>query len=133
MKRNEPVASLKATLAERLENHLELVFALLYGSAMEGSAFHDLDVGTYVDRTLIAPSNDLDCMPALSEELSHDMLYQVDVRVINDAPLTFRYNVSRGQELIVNDFEALARFRESVWDEYLDFQPIALQYLRDMR
>jgi len=126
LERNEPVASLKATLAERLKNHLEIVFALLYGSAMEGGAFHDMDVGIYVDRTSIAPSNDLDCMLALSEELSHDMPYQVDVRVINDAPLAFRYNVSRGQELIVNDFEALACFRESVLDDYFDSQMIAL-------
>jgi len=64
---------------------------------------------------------------------SSNLRFKVNMRVINDAPLAFRHNVSRGEELFVNDFEALARFRESVRDEYFDFQPIASQYLRDKR
>ena len=61
------------------------------------------------------------------------MPYPVDVRVINDAPLPFRYNVSRGQRIVVNDDECFYAFLERIWDEYFDFEPVLLQYLRDLR
>ncbi len=69
---------------------------------------------------------------SLTEELNTWLPCPVDVRVINEAPLGFRYNVSRGIALIVNDREALARFLERTWDAYLDFQPVAMQYLREL-
>jgi hypothetical protein len=58
--------------------------------------------------------------------------FPVDVRALNDAPLPFRYNVSRGIPLVVRDWEAWFAFRERTWDEYLDFQPVAMGYLREM-
>jgi hypothetical protein len=57
----------------------------------------------------------------------------VDVRIINDAPLPFRYNVSRGIPLVLNDRNAFFQFLERTWDEFLDFQPVAMQYLKELR
>jgi hypothetical protein len=34
--------------------------------------------------------------------------------------------------LVVRDWEAWFAFRERTWDEYLDFQPVAMGYLREM-
>jgi hypothetical protein len=119
-------------LIQRLSGRSEIRFAVLYGSAAEGRPFRDLDVGIFVDRAIVSPTADLDYAFELADELENAVLYSVDVRVINDAPLGFRYNVSRGIALIVNDREALARFLERTWDEYLDFQPVAMQYLKEL-
>ena len=116
----------------RLDDRPEILFAMLYGSAAEGRPFRDLDVGVFVDRARVDAQQDMDYAFRLADELEAALPYPVDVRVINDAPLGFRYNVSRGTALVVHDRPAFVGFLERTWDEYLDFQPIALQYLRDI-
>jgi hypothetical protein len=69
----------------------------------------------------------LDLSVALHLGLRHD----VDVRVLNDAPLAFRYQALRGRPLVVRDREFLDELRERTWDEYFDFLPFARQYLRE--
>ncbi|HLF27045.1 MAG TPA: nucleotidyltransferase domain-containing protein [Anaerolineae bacterium] len=115
-----------------LEGRAEIIFAILYGSASEGRPFRDLDVGLYIDRAQVAASDELDYGFRLADELQAAVSFPVDVRVVNDAPPGFRYNVSRGIPLVVNDAEAYARFLERTWDEFLDFQPVALRYLKEM-
>lgn len=116
-----------------LQNRPEILFAILYGSAAEGLPFRDLDIGLFVDRVSVPASLDLDYAFALADELEQVVPHPVDVRVINDAPLPFRYNVSRGIPLVVNDKEVFACFLEQTWDEFLDFQPVAMQYLKELR
>ena len=128
----EPLSEIKESLAAHLSARPEIRFAMLYGSAAEGRAFRDLDIGVFVDRAKVSAEADLDYAFALADELAAILPFPVDVRVINDAPLPFRYNVSRGIPLAVRDEECYYTFLERTWDEYLDFQPIALQYLRDL-
>jgi hypothetical protein len=33
--------------------------------------------------------------------------------------------------VLAHDAEAVARFKEGTWDEYFDFRPVALGYLRE--
>jgi len=120
-------------LTQALQERREIRFALLYGSAAEGRPFRDLDIGLVVDRTIVPASADLDYAFALADELEDRVAYPVDVRVINEAPLPFRYNVSCGKPLVIHDREAFYRFLERTWDEFLDFKPVALQYLREIR
>jgi len=120
-------------LALCLQDRPEILFAILYGSAAEGLPFRDLDIGLFVDRVSVPASTELDYAFALADELEQVALHPVDVRVINDAPLPFRYNVSRGIPLMVNDKEVFARFLERTWDEFLDFQPVAIQYLKELQ
>ena len=56
----------------------------------------------------------------------------VDVRVVENAPPSFRYAVTRGEELYVRDRQAQAMFREQTWNEYLDFAPLREEALRDL-
>ncbi len=48
------------------------------------------------------------------------------------APVSFRYAVTRGEELFVLDREAWSMFRERTWNEYLDFAPLREEALRDL-
>lgn len=126
---------MNSTWREALKAHLatreEIRFALLYGSAAESDSFRDVDVGVFVDRTAVSEAQELDYAFALAAELEKVVPYPVDVRVINDAPLPFRYNVSRGEPIAGLDEEALYTFLERTWDEFFDFWPVALNYLKD--
>lgn len=124
---------LRQRLASQLAQHSEILFAVLYGSAAEGGPFRDLDVGLFVDRSLVPASKDWDFAFELAADLESVVPYTVDVRVINDASLPFRYNVSRGIPLVVNDEERWFNFLEWTWIMYFDFQPVAKQYLKEMR
>ena len=115
-----------------LHNRPEILFAILYGSAVDDVGFRDLDIGIQVDRASVPANDELTYAFDLADELASVVSIPVDVRVINDAPLPFKYNVSRGTPLIVNDRPAFYHFLERTWDEYLDFQPVAMQYLREL-
>jgi predicted nucleotidyltransferase len=125
-------ANLKEALVRCLRNRPEIHFAILYGSAAEGRSFRDLDIGLWVDRASVPVLSELDYSFALADELEQVAPCAVDVRVINDAPLPFRYNVSKGIPLVINHKEAFYHFLERTWDDFLDFEPVAMQYLRDL-
>ncbi|GAB4533014.1 MAG: nucleotidyltransferase domain-containing protein [Anaerolineae bacterium] len=123
----------KEALVRRLHKRPEIRFAILYGSAAEGRPFRDLDIGLWLDRASVPASSDLDYAFALANELEQVTPCSVDVRVINDAPLAFRHNVSRGIPLVINNREAYFHFLERTWDEFFDFKPVAMQYLKELR
>lgn len=129
----ERLANYTKQLTICLQGRPEILFALLYGSATEGESFRDLDVGIFVDRTAVSVAAEMSYSFALADELQHIVHYPVDVRIINDTPLGFRYNVSCGTALVVNDAEKFYAFLERTWDEYLDFQPVAWQYLKELQ
>jgi len=124
--------NIRENLVLHLKDRAEILFAILYGSAVEERRFRDLDIGLFVDRALVPPSADLDYAFTLTDELEKTAPCSVDVRVINEAPLSFRYNVSRGIPLIVHDRQAFVRFLERTWDAFLDFRPLAMQYLKEL-
>ena len=135
----------KEAVTERLrqvlagEKHVR--FAVLYGSAVEAgeegeridSPFRDLDVAIWLDEELLGPRTSLAWAARVEAALQRAVDHPVDLRILNGAPLPFRYNVSRGNPLLINDKEAWYHFLERTWDEYLDFQPVATAYLREMQ
>lgn len=119
-------------LSSRLAGRPEVRFAIVFGSALGLGRPHDLDIAVMVDRTLVPRGTDMRYEVQLAAELDSAVPVPVDVRVINDAPLPFRFNVSRGRPVAARDGAALAEFLERTWDEYLDFAPVARQYLLDL-
>lgn len=123
----------KKILSDALSGRDEILFALLYGTAAEGFRFRDLDIGIFVNRKIIPAERELAYAFALSDELASTSSCPVDVRVINDAPLLFRRSVSCGTPLVVNDEEVFTTFLTRTWSEFLDFQPVAMKYLKELR
>jgi predicted nucleotidyltransferase len=83
-----------------LKKECNVVFAYIYGSYARGIAgrFSDLDIAVF-----LRESGHERYMDLLSE-LPVDIGVEVDVRVLNDAPPLFRYNVIReGKLLFVKD------------------------------
>lgn len=127
-----PDERLREKLAGVLEEWPAVRFAILYGSAATEDVFNDVDVAVYVDREAAPAEDDLLLGVRLERALQAAVSHPVDVRILNDATLPFRYSVSKGVPLIVNDAEAYYTFVERAWDEYLDFKPIAMRYLKEM-
>nr|MDO8082691.1 nucleotidyltransferase domain-containing protein [Candidatus Freyarchaeota archaeon] len=85
---------------ESLEENDNVVFAYVYGSYARGrvTRFSDLDIAVF-----LRDSGHEGFMKLLSE-LPVDVDVEFDVRVLNDAPPLFRYNVVReGKLLFVKD------------------------------
>ena len=104
-------------------------FAVLYGSAAESEQYRDLDVAVLLDRKLAPAALDLAYGTELELALFRAVDFPVDLRIVNDARLPFRYAVSRGRPLLLNDPESWYLFRERTWDEWFDFEPIARRHL----
>ena len=122
---------LSSRLARELDARSEVLLALLHGSFARGETFRDIDVAVWLDPLRLSKDERFRFALDLSVELRLTLGHPIDVRVLNDAPLGFRYHALAGAALMVRDEEFLAELRARIWDEYLDFQPFARRYLRE--
>ncbi|SRR6266852_8873147 len=118
-------------LHRELEVRPEVVLALLHGSFSKGGAYRDIDVAVWLDPERLSPDERFRYALDLSVHLHLQLVSPIDVRVLNDAPLAFRYHALQGRPLVVRDERFLDDLRARTWDDYLDFQPFARQYLRE--
>lgn len=122
-------------LIERLRSDLEgcpeILLAMLHGSFPRGGAFRDIDVAIWLGPALRSPGERLRYALDLSVRLHLRLGRPIDVRVLNDAPLAFRYHALQGRPLVTREETFLDELRARTWDDYLDFQPFARQYLRE--
>lgn len=109
-----------------------ILFAYLHGSFAEGSdSYRDIDVALYF-RDDVGPQVRLDRALELGALLSYRLGKPVDAQVLNEAPLEFRFAVTRGIVLFSRDEEARLSFVERTWMEYWDFKPLLRESLHDL-
>lgn len=110
------------TLVAALEAEADLEFAWLHGSFLGGGGFHDVDVGVHLHAAAdVCSRRALD----LGLRLDRGIGFPVDVRVLNDAPVTFLFHVFReGRLLFSRNDERLADLMERTVREYLDMEPL---------
>jgi len=118
-------------LQRELDARPEIVLALLHGSFPEGGTYRDIDVALWLDPIRLSREERFRYAVDLSVQLHLQMASPIDVRVLNDAPLAFRYHALQGRLLVVRDETFLDELRARTWDDYFDFQPFARQYLRE--
>lgn len=122
--RSEPAERERVTssLVAVLEAEPDLEFAWLHGSFLAAGKFHDIDVGVYLDAPAgVRFRRALD----LAVRLDRETGFPVDVRVLNDAPVTFLFHVFReGSLLLSRNDERLAELMERTVREYLDMEPL---------
>jgi predicted nucleotidyltransferase len=121
-----------ARLRRELEARPEVVLALLHGSFARGAVYRDIDVAIWLDPARLLPDERFRYTLDLSVHLGRRLGLPSDVRVLNDAPLAFRYHALQGRPIIARDEEFLDELRARTWDDYIDFQPFARQYLREV-
>lgn len=117
------------TLTPRLEKELNLAFAYLYGSAAEQQTVHDIDIGLYYESIETLPTSDR--IFSLAHQLSSALHIQVDVRILNHAPLSFLFHTLHGQLLTCQHPDLHATILEQTARQYLDIAPFLRQSTKD--
>jgi predicted nucleotidyltransferase len=125
----------KGAIVEKIKSYLQgrpdILFAYLHGSFFSGDRFRDIDIAVYLKPPFPSPLQiELDMEGELGKEVER---YPVEVRVLNDAPLSFRYNVIRhGEPIVVLDDDLRCDFMEATLSRYFDFAPFRKMYLKEV-
>lgn len=123
--------SVVRTLKRLLAPLDEIVFAYLHGSFLRKDAFRDIDIAVF-----LAPgapsSDDVEYEIALSLRLEKALGLPMDIKILNRAPLSFRYHASRGILLQSRDESIREDFLGRTWSEYFDFARLARVYQEDL-
>ena len=116
-----------------------VLFATLYGSAVEGEAertVHDLDVALYLTETALAQAWRVEShLGMVLEQRAREItgrVVPVDVRTYNEAPIHAQFRALTGMILVIRDKDAFARVVEYVVPRYLDMEPLRRQALHDL-
>ena len=125
-------AEIIGILSQTLSQRNEILFAYLHGSFLESKTFQDIDVAVYLEETTKQDINIIEYEIALSLLVEKQLRMAADVKALNWAPLSFRYNVSRGLLLLSRDELKREDFLCATWMEYFDFLPISKTYVREV-
>lgn len=125
----------KDVLIERISNILKtkeyVLFAYIFGSFASGERFNDIDVGIFIsgERTRSPLRLELE----IENELEDSVRMPVDVRIINNAPLSFIYNILKNNIVVVDkDRSFRTEFEGLIYKKYFDFQHLRREYLREI-
>jgi len=118
-----------ARLAAAFAREPNIAFAYLYGSFVDNEAFHDVDIGVYVSRCRL--SQDTMYVVDLTQRLAGLVPFPLDVRILNEAPVSFLYHVLKGRPLHIQDDEVLTNLMEQTVRQYLDMAPLLRQSTRE--
>ena len=123
--------AIQENIAAKFQSKELVVFAYIFGSFVSGDdGFNDIDVAVYLSD--LGGKRPLEFELELEGELETVTRIQVDVRVINTAPLTFVYNVLKnGVVLVDRDPLHRADFEGRICKEYFDFRHLREEYLRE--
>lgn len=113
-----------------LKNRSDVIFAYMHGSFLAEDRFKDIDIAVYLDPL---PPSPLEAELELEAQLNNVVKrYPIDIRILNRASLSFRYNVIKnGQPIVVNNDNIRSDFVETTLSYYFDFSPFLKEYLKE--
>ncbi|KKM12628.1 hypothetical protein SY88_02580 [Clostridiales bacterium PH28_bin88] len=118
-------------LAEVLAQDSNVIFGYLHGSFNEKDNFGDIDIAIFLK--VGSEVNFLRYEVRLEESLRKLFPFPVDVRVLNRAPVSFRYSVLKnGRKLVDKDEGLRVEFEASTLSQYFDFYPFRRLYLKEV-
>ncbi|RLC75699.1 MAG: nucleotidyltransferase domain-containing protein [Chloroflexi bacterium] len=124
------------TLRRVLMGEEGLCVAYVHGSFIKDEPFHDIDLALYYDPLPQGPvlDRELDLEVELWEALRRVRFnIPVDVRILNAAPLSFRFVViNTGELLLVRDDDKRVEFETTTWSKYFDFAPMRDEYFKEV-
>lgn len=105
-----------------LKRREEVLFTYIYGSFTEGG-FRDIDIAVYLNDEEDSLSYEL----TMEGKLENAIGFPTDVRILNHAPLSFRFNVIKNGFLLFSrnenircDFESLSIVEYHDFDYFLN-------------
>jgi hypothetical protein len=113
-----------------LKNRSDVIFAYMHGSFIVEDRFKDIDIAVYLDPL---PPSPLEAELELEAQLNNIVKrYPVDIRILNRASLSFRYNVIKnGQPIVIKNDNIRSDFVETTLSYYFDFSPFLKEYLKE--
>ena len=108
-------------LAAELSQYPDVLFAYTYGSFVDSESFHDVDIGVYLSGSTINAKIAAD----LSQRLSGKIKLPVNVRILNAAPISFRFHVLRGECLFSRNDDLRTDIMEDIMRRYFRHRPPA--------
>lgn len=122
--------NIEKKIISTLKTKKEIIFAYLHGSFLEND-FRDVDIAIYLN--IIGSKKEvLQYELALERKLEEIIGFPVDVRIINYAPLSFRFKVIKDRFLLFSKNEGIRSDFESLSIvEYHDFNFIRKMYGRE--
>jgi len=121
---------IRGILKEVIATIEEVEFAYIYGSFPEDRGFHDIDVAVYLTRT--EHIDPLEYEQSIASMLERRIRLPVDARVLNHAPNSFCYEVTRGEVIFSRNEEVRFSFVERAWNKYLDYKPVMENILHEL-
>ena len=118
------------TISVYLQQHSEIYAGYLFGSFVTGGSFADIDLGVLLRQE----SEDLlEYETELESNLENLVKFRLDIRVLNQAPISFVQNVIRHGRVVV-DMEPNLRsdFENYVLKKYFDFARFRRRYLAEV-
>jgi len=113
-----------------LQQYGEIFAAYIFGSFISDKSFADIDLGILTQRK---PDNLIEYEVGLEIKLDRLVKFETDVRVLNNAPLSFVQNVLRHGQLIIDiNPNRRADFENNVLKKYFDFSRFRRRYLEDV-
>jgi hypothetical protein len=108
----------------------DIGFAYVHGSFFMSDRFRDIDIAVHLGQI---PTSALQLELTLETELARIIRnYPIEVRTLNSAPLSFRYNVIKyGKPVFVPNDDARTEFEEATFSRYFDFAPYREIYLKE--
>lgn len=115
-----------------LEHHPEILFAFVFGSFIEKLPFRDIDLGLYMWYDAI-PDSRFKYEDELSEEIRRELRlpFPIDVRLLNDAPVSFQFHAIRGILIVDRNPEVRAALQSHIISRYLDMKPFLHHYMKE--
>lgn len=121
-----------AVLTNVLNTLPEINFAYIHGSFTGEKEFGDIDIAVHL-KEMWLPDPVINYEIDLEIVLEKASKYPVDVRVLNNAPLSFQYQVIKnGIILFEDDSDSRVEFQTRTLDFYFDFAPFRKQYLKEV-
>jgi predicted nucleotidyltransferase len=125
----------KQLIIERISSQLKrqknIIFAHIFGSFVLEKKFSDIDIGIFVANK--SNINSLNFELKMEKEIQSLVHFPVDVRIVNNAPLSFVYHMIKEGILIKDeDPSERADFEGLIFKKYLDYAFFRKQYLKEV-
>ena len=110
-------------LKSRLRSNDEIMFAYVHGSFIEREFFRDIDVALWLKTPHMAFNYTVD----LSSKLEMELGIPIDIQVLNEAPLPFKFHVFTNGKLLYSRNENLRIEKaDQSLRNYLDLKQLTL-------
>jgi len=118
-------------ISTELQKEDKILFAFVHGSFCSETFFRDIDIGIFVHS--MESSNYLNCGIELSQKVESTLQfsYPIEVKVINEAPLSFCFHVIQGELVFTRDEDFLTSYMMLIAREYLDAAPLRFWYIQE--